>query len=347
MSTGLHISVRAVKAIARAGTAIVVASTALLTLAQRAFADGPWWLELSRYLPYPLFVLPAIAAIGVSLWLGRWWVLAGLTNLALLLTIGMGLQWNAGESGSQRIRVMSYNIKVFNAALQRDGVYALGLEVARHDPDILVMQDADGMLVGRADPALYQGSVFGMPHVFALGQYVVASRFPLRQCGPGQIGFRDESHRYVRCVVDIRGQELNLVTAHFQSPRAGLNAARREGLDGADDWQQNHQDRLTQARALARDLAGMRRPLIVAGDLNAPESSPVIRTLLASGLRDAFSSAGRGYGYTYGHSLRRGYDFLRIDHILVSPDLGVMHSFAGQSNASEHRAVIADLVPRR
>ena len=74
MSTGLHISVRAVKAIARAGTAIVVASTALLTLAQRAFADGPWWLELSRYLPYPLFVLPAIAAIGVSLWLGRWWV---------------------------------------------------------------------------------------------------------------------------------------------------------------------------------------------------------------------------------------------------------------------------------
>jgi endonuclease/exonuclease/phosphatase (EEP) superfamily protein YafD len=85
----------------------------------------------------------------------------------------------------------------------------------------------------------------------------------------------------------------------------------------------------------------------VAGDLNAVESSPIVRTLLALGLRDAFSSAGRGYGYSHGHSLRLRHDFLRIDHILVSPQVGVMDSFVGQSNASDHRPVIADLVLRR
>ncbi len=59
-------------------------------------------------------------------------------------------------------------------------------------------------------------------------------------------------------------------------------------------------------------------------DLNAPESSPVIRALL-------------------------GFSFLRIDRILVSPELGVIDAFAGGAQASEHRPVIADLLlpPRR
>ncbi len=331
----------------RAVVATVVAVTGALVVAQQALVSDDAWLELTRYLPYPLFLLPAIAALVLSFRLGRWWVAASLANLALWLTLGMGLQWNDGQAGAERIRVMTYNIKVFNAAHQRAGVRALALEVARYDPDILVMQDADGLLIGRSEPTGYTGPVFGLRHVYALGQYVIASRFALRDCGPGQIGFPGENHRYLRCVVDARGVELNLATAHFQSPRAGLNAARREGLDGADDWQRNHANRLSQARALARDLARSRRPLVLAGDLNAPQSSPVIGSLLAVGLRDAFTSAGRGYGYSHGHALRHGFDFLRIDHILVSPDVGVMACFTGRSDASEHRPVIADLLLRR
>ena len=124
----------------------------------------------------------------------------------------------------------------------------------------------------------------------------------------------------------------------------GLNAARHEGVDGIDAWQRNHETRLAQARALARDLAP--GPLVLAGDLNAPDSSAVVRSLLALGLRDAFASAGRGYGYTYGHTLRPGFSFLRIDHILVSPDFAVRDSSVGGDDASDHRPVIADLAWR-
>ncbi len=123
-------------------------------------------------------------------------------------------------------------------------------------------------------------------------------------------------------------------------------AARHEGLEGADEWLQNYQDRLTRARALATGLAALPRPLVVAGDLNAPETSPVIGTLLAAGLRDTFSSDGRGWGYTYGHKIGRGLAFLRIDHILVSPDIGVVGSTVGTGAASDHRPVIADLFLR-
>jgi endonuclease/exonuclease/phosphatase (EEP) superfamily protein YafD len=83
--------------------------------------------------------------------------------------------------------------------------------------------------------------------------------------------------------------------------------------------------------------------VIVAGDLNADDRSPVVRRLLATGLRDAFSSAAIGYGYTLGHALRPGFSFLRIDHVLVSRDIGVRDCEPGGRDGSEHRPVLADL----
>jgi endonuclease/exonuclease/phosphatase (EEP) superfamily protein YafD len=328
--------------------AAVIAAIAALTALQRLDGETWWWVELSRYLPYYWLVLLCVVSLGASMWLGRMWVAASLAALALLAGVTMQPEWGEGSTGGEHVRVMTFNIKAGRAVEVRDGVLALGVEVARHDPDILVMQDANGLLIDRGAQALAGVQVFGLPHVYALGQYVVASRWPLLGCNPGQIGFREESHRYLRCTVDVGGTALTLVTAHFLSPRNGLAATRFEGLDGAQAWQQNYRDRLAQSQALARDIATMPRPLVVAGDLNAPESSEVVQTLLRTGVRDAFSAAGRGYGYTYGQAMR-GMAFLRIDHILTSSDIAIADSFVGRGEASEHRPVIADLLlrPRR
>jgi vancomycin resistance protein VanJ len=327
--------------------ALLITAIVLLTAAQRFGSVGPWWLELSRYMPYPAVLLPAGVALLLSWRLGRTWIVASAATLALVATLTMGLEWHGADRGSERLRVMTYNIKAYKASQRRGGFAELAQEVALQAPDILVMQDANGLLGPPGEAAYPVGPVFGLPEVYAAGQYVVASRFPLRECGRGRVGARGEEVRYVRCVVDVRGRELDLVTVHFESPRNGLNAARNEGLDGVGEWRRNYQERLAQARALARDLRRSWRPMIVAGDLNAPQLSPVIRALLGIGLRDAFASAGRGYGYTYGHALRVGFSFLRIDHILVSPELGVTDCHAGNREASEHRPVIADLLLQR
>ena len=335
---------------ARAAVLLVVGALMVLTVAQRSAGEGWWWLELTRYLPYYWLAVPCIAALLVSLALGRWWIAVAATNLALLAFVTMGFVWSAGDAADQasiRLRLMTFNVKAEKAKERPDGLATLASEVAWYAPDLLVMQDADGLRVARSDPAQGDGPpLFGLPYVHAVGQYVIASRFPLYDCTTGQIGFRNESHRYLRCRVDIGGRAVSVVTAHFQSPRSGLMAARHEGLEGADEWLGNYQDRLTQARALATGLADLPRPLVVAGDLNAPDTSPVVGTLLATGLRDTFSSAGRGWGYTYGHNLGRGLAFLRIDHILVSPDIGVVGSSVGTGAASDHRPVIADLFLR-
>ena len=123
----------------------------------------------------------------------------------------------------------------------------------------------------------------------------------------------------------------------------GLNAARRNGLAGGDEWRGNHEERLEQAQRLAHAFANGPRPLVIAGDLNAVQASPVVGALLDIGLRDAFGSAGRGYGYSYGQTLRFGLPLLRIDHILVSPDVGVAACEVGGGTGSAHRPVIARL----
>jgi vancomycin resistance protein VanJ len=328
----------------------IVSALFLLTAAQQLANVGPWWLELSRYVPYPAYLLPALLALLLSFWLGRAWVAASAVTLVLVLTIMMGGVWPRPDAGGTAVRLMTYNVKAYLAARHGGGFDRLAREVALHDPDILVMQDAHESH-GASDRSVFEsGPVFDYPHVQVVDQYVVASRFPLRDCALRHIGRHSEALAYVRCVVEAKGVEIQLVTVHFESPRSGLNAARREGLEGAADWQRNFQERLGQSRALAGALAGElaadRRPLVLAGDLNAPESSSVIRTLLALGLRDAFSTAGRGYGYTYGQALKVGFSFLRIDHILVSPEIGVARCFVGNGEASEHRPVIADLLLR-
>lgn len=337
--------------LARCFVLLVLAGAVALSVAYRFSGLQTWWLELTRYAPFPIHLLPALAAVGVSIRLGWAWRLAALASLVLVTTLVMGLVVARGDSGSGPFRLMTYNIKAYLARERAEGFAQIAQEVARHDPDIVVMQDA----VGVDDPAETVApevrGMFGTRQVHAFGQYVVASRLPLKDCRPGNMPFRGQPHTYVQCTVVVSGTEVDLVTAHFVSPRGGLNAARREHLRGLGEWRQNFMDRLTQSRKLAADLAGQptraKRPLIVAGDLNSLESSPVIRSLLDIGLRDAFSSAGLGYGYTQGHALRPGFSFLRIDHILVSATLGVRRCFVGGSQASEHRPVIADLLVRR
>jgi endonuclease/exonuclease/phosphatase (EEP) superfamily protein YafD len=335
----------------RAAIALVLAGLVLLTLAQRFSPVSPWWLELTRYAPFQLWLGLAAGALLLSLALGRRWVAASLATLALVGTFMMDWVWHPGSTPVgpaakvTTLRVMTYNIKAARAAQRPGGLRQLAAEIARHDPDIVLAQDAHGLPEQHAavDDA---ARLFGAREQLRVGQYVIASRYPLHDCTPGRLLVADDVGT-LRCTVRVDGVDIDLVTVHFESPRTGLNAARREGLDGADEWRRNYDDRLEQARLLARQLGPAVRPRIVAGDLNAPEASPVVQALLATGLRDAHSAAGRGYGFTYGQAMRVARSFLRIDHILVSAGIEVTACAVGGGEASEHRPVIAELrLPR-
>ena len=330
---------RVLRIAAGAAVLVFVVAVWLLTAAQRFGGSEDGWLELSRFLPYPWLLLPATVAVAVGWPLGapaRW---ATLATLALVGTAGMGLSWRVGEpatAGQARLRLMTWNSKTVQASERPGGIDALADEVARQRPDVVVMQDANALRHRHATAP--SAPMWGLPFVWAEGQYLVASRFPLEACAQASAG----TLLYARCRV-VAPVAFELVTAHFESPRAGLMAARREGIEGVDSWEANLSTRMEESRALARVLFAVPRPMVLAGDLNAAESSDVVQRLLAGGLRDAYSAGGRGYGYTYGHTLRPAFSFLRIDHVLVSSEIAVLGCFTGTATASDHRPVIADL----
>jgi endonuclease/exonuclease/phosphatase (EEP) superfamily protein YafD len=317
------------------------------------FHHGPartGWVELLRYLPFLVYLVPVVVALGLSFTLGWAWRLAAAGALGLVLVSVMDLSLGRGRSdlppdtpGTRTVRFMTYNIKSYRAVFRHDGFALLNEEIARQQPDILVMQDAHEV-ARRGD--LPRGMRAALPQhtVYTYGQYAIASRFPLSGCAPADISLQQEKQEYVRCTVDIDGTRIDLVTAHLLTPREGLNATREERLGGLAEWRTNFADRLSQAERIATAMAPLKRPTLVAGDLNAPEHSVVVRQWLDLGLRDAFSAGGFGWGFTHGHSFKPGLSFLRIDHILVSPEIGVREAHVGGRHGSEHRPVVADLV---
>jgi endonuclease/exonuclease/phosphatase (EEP) superfamily protein YafD len=76
----------------------------------------------------------------------------------------------------------------------------------------------------------------------------------------------------------------------------------------------------------------------VAGDFNLPPESHVLRRDWGD-LRNAFSDAGWGFGYT----MFSGPFAVRIDHILHTADLRAVRARVERGFPSEHQPLIADL----
>jgi endonuclease/exonuclease/phosphatase (EEP) superfamily protein YafD len=133
---------------------------------------------------------------------------------------------------------------------------------------------------------------------------------------------------------------VTLYNVHLLSPRIGIVSVRHLHVSPI---KQNTADRLYEVKRLTDSLRQEEGPLILTGDLNAPVQSLVCRQLFDLGLRDAFSEAGQGYGYTYGQYTRLGYPYVRIDHIMVNAPWQVQACWIGNSTGSDHIPVIADL----
>ena len=333
--------------------AVALLGALLVAVGYRIGPEHFRWLALLQYLPYPVHLAPALAAVLCSLALGRVWRGAALLVLLLVLgpVMGLVLERVEPDAGRQRVRVMTYNVKAHLAAQRRDGFARLGREIDAGNPDILMLQDANESVAARLLPRsatpVTDAPVAALPgqrYRYQHGQFVIASRYPLRDCAPGSMRAGAHSPFYVRCRADVNGVRVELFSVHLQTPRQALNATRREPLEGVDDLEQNAALRLSQAADLEEAVRAARGTVIVGGDLNAPQPSLVVRRLLDAGLRDAFATAGFGYGYSYGQALRPGFPFLRIDHILASAGIGVAGSHVGGADASEHRPVIADLL---
>ena len=321
-------------------SAIVYAYVAVVAAVAAIYAIGPErlaWGGVTLFLPQIISRRPGFVLLPLVLWRGR--RLTWLLVAPLLLILGplMGLTWSSQQpQPGIRVRVMTYNVQLW----QRRSVPAIVREILEADPDVLCLQDA------RRTKSTPLAEYLEKRNVAMFGQYVVVSKFPIVESSVGDISYDGETHTYLRARIDLKGRHIVVFNAHLVTPRDALSPLRSPTLWrlGISEMRQNQSQRMRQARQLVEDSRGITEPLIIAGDLNAPPASLVTRMLTERGFVDAFSAAGRGYGYTFGHTLLIGRPFLRLDRILASPDLVPVRAWVGGASGSDHRPVIADMV---
>ena len=131
---------------------------------------------------------------------------------------------------------------------------------------------------------------------------------------------------------------IYLFNVHLNTPRKGFESVINKGIGGFSKVRQITGFQVAGSDIVSRWAAPYKNVLI-AGDFNMTQTSPVYKRYWSK-YANAFSRAGRGFGYTY----YSGWHGVRIDHILSDSNWRIIRSKAGPDVGSDHKPVIADMI---
>jgi endonuclease/exonuclease/phosphatase family metal-dependent hydrolase len=241
----------------------------------------------------------------------------------LLSTLsGLGMPTGARPlTGTQSLlRLFSANVHFANPDIGR-----IAEEIVATSPDLVALQEID--LDGAAG-LRKSGALGRFPHaatVIRTGPAAIGlwSRFPLADVRVDDV----YGMPFISATVVSGGRRLRVYTVHLIAPVDGDRVR----------WR-------AQLRWLDEELRRQSGPLVISGDFNATRYHPSFRRLLADRLGDAHERNGRGWAMTWPRDQWPLPPLMRIDHVLVSPDIGVRSVKEGLGQGSDHRPIIADLV---
>ncbi len=250
------------------------------------------------------------------------------TTVAILILV-CGWQFMGESSPTQgsllpvTFTVMTYNLQDGFSADNSFDLEAQADTIASAHPDVVVLQEVSrGWLVtSAADEALWLSHRLNMPIYFGgnsddgLWGNAILTRAPVAEVRRLQFTV---TKNLKRGAIEVRIPTANgdvwIVGTHLDNPKA------------ADAI------RLEQATQLLHDLSS-RTPAIVAGDFNADPGTAVLNAFSAGGFADPGAEFLRGVSTTT--------DERRLDYVLITSRITVTSMRAIDSQASDHKPVIA------
>ncbi|MFO0910275.1 MAG: endonuclease/exonuclease/phosphatase family protein [Isosphaeraceae bacterium] len=131
------------------------------------------------------------------------------------------------------------------------------------------------------------------------------------------------------------GREIIVASIHLPTLRPGLQRLFRGSPAGMSmhlDWWGREFSRVLSQLSQVSDV-----PVLIGGDFNMPADDQTMVTLRAN-YRFAFDEAGWGYGYTRPATL----PWVRIDHLLTSPEWATLSCQTGPHLGSDHLPVVGE-----
>jgi endonuclease/exonuclease/phosphatase (EEP) superfamily protein YafD len=300
---------------------LIAAGTVTAAVSLAGFAASLWWpLELlAHFRAQYCAALLLLAAVVLAA--RRRAAAAAFGLVALLNAVPVAILWSGPEhadqeAGNGRWRAVLFNVYVFNE--RRDEVLAW-LRAA--DPDFAVLLETDaGWLETLAPLRATHPHVVAQPRDDPFG-IALFSKHPLREPRIELIG--EAVVPSIVTGVELEGATMALLATHPVPPWGRLLVDLRN----------------EQLARVGEVAAGLRRPLLLLGDLNTSQASPLFRELLTgSGLCD--STRGFGYQPTWPAGLPPL--AIALDHCLHSEDIEILDRTIGPDLGSDHWPLIVD-----
>ena len=306
-------------------------------------AGERWWFAtLLLFSPRWIWATPLVVALPMALRFRRRMTVPLLLAGAVVLfaVTGFRVPWRNALPAPRAHET----VRLFTCNLHNRQANPLLLEqlIAESQPDIILYQDYHpAREPGIARTPGWHGERYS-------GVYI-ASRFPFHRVTDllphdDPAARRYASHGWplgdaVCYAIDLPGgQTIHLINVHLASAHWQLEALRDRDPTGPAALQADSERRAFESftvAAAARQLGG---PVIIAGDFNTPDDSPLFRQAWGE-FDDAFNMAGLGFGTTYANH----HTWLRIDHVLYDPSWHCQECWVGPPIGSGHRPVMAVL----
>ncbi|MEV0719867.1 endonuclease/exonuclease/phosphatase family protein [Asanoa sp. NPDC050611] len=288
------------------------------------------------------WVPPAVAVVAAvvagrppypRIEVSRSWPLPPVT-VAVVATLAAGLLMPTGARGTAQtatpgvVRLVAYNIRMGFGLDGRFDLAGLTAAIGARRPDVVLLSEVDRawLLNGGHDTLALLADRLGMAYRFApaadaVWGDAVLSRLPVVYTATSRLEAvgAPTGAQALGVVLDVGGTELAVVSTHLQPPP-----------DGGP---------VSQAREVAAFARGFAagRPLVVGGDLNTQPGDEAFTVFTDAGLRDGFADA-RPLPTSPADAPKE-----QIDHLLVSPEIGVTEVEAPRTEASDHLPVSASL----
>jgi endonuclease/exonuclease/phosphatase family metal-dependent hydrolase len=315
---------------------LYAALVVIYLLLRIVFGDQFWPVALfSTFLHYAL--LPAFVLLPVMLKVRRWPTAAMLAvNAAAFLWLFGGLFFPqlSAPAHTGVLTVMTYNVA--DGSIAPDDLVSV---LRTSEADIIALQELSGEQAIAIERDL--GDMY--PHQALYGYGVAGkgllSRYPILE----EELFYLEAHRlpYLRTIVAVDkegwGQgvvDVTVIAAH--PPPPGISRLRYSVNPLAT----------VEITSLAQ-MSTTGEPIIFMGDFNMVDQHDNYRILADAGLKDAFRTAGWGFGPTWpAHKMEPLRPIFRLDYIWYSTHIQAVRAWVGQGPGSDHLPVLAELAWR-
>ncbi len=243
------------------------------------------------------------------------------------------------------IKVLSYNVRTFNqlgSKNKKSTAEKIEKLIREENPDIVCLQEAGNK---KHTDRLLQLNMksYGKDHNIIYTRYKVIKQGNIIDKSDNKFGL------YLDLLINgdtVRLMNIQLlsysVSREIEAYDKTANVNRKRFFFSiASKLNSGFTKRVSETQTLKNELAKSPWPLIVCGDFNDPPASYTYQQIISTGLQDAFTESGNGYGNTYNWSFPK----VRIDYILSSGHFEAYNYKVLHVNYSDHMPVEALLIP--